>query len=296
MTNSKESRFQAKLIYFIVFVLFLKFVYLIITSIVYRDFPSFLGGLVILALVFFILSYFINSLFNGIIPSGSGVGGSSTVGDRQFQTLMERYEKLTNEFIEKKQYKKAAYIQLKLLRNSYRAASILKEGHLYNEAAHIYLKKCHRKQEAAECYEMARSYTKSIKLYKELEMNEKVGDIYAKIEDTKNAQAHYQMVVDAYSKNSQFVKGSLIYRKKMDNIPSANALLLQGWTENKDAVNCANNYFANFKDKASLEKAIIDFKNKNVHNGNEYNFLKTLMYEYNKDIVSKEDIQLMAYE
>ncbi|MGH1384152.1 hypothetical protein [Kordia sp.] len=296
MTSAAESKFHRKLIYFIIFVLFLKFIYLIITSIMYGDFPGFLGGLIILALVFFALSYLINSLFGGAFPSGSGMGGTSTVGDRQFDTLMQRYEKLTDEFIEKKQYKKAAYIQLRLLRNSYRAASILKEGHLYNEAAHIYLKKCHLKQDAAECYEMGRSYTKSIKLYKELEMNEKVGDIYAKIDDKKNAHAHYQMVVDDYSKNYQYVKGSLVYRKKMDNVPSANELLLKGWNENKDAVNCANNYFANFKDKASLEKALTDFKNKKVYGDNERNFLKTLTYEYNKDIAPKEDIQLMAYE
>ena len=296
MTNEAKSKFHAKLIYFIVFVLFLKFIYLIITSIIAGDFPSFLGGLFVLALVFFALSHLINSLFSGRPPRGSVMGGTSTIGDNQFNSLMQRYEKLTEEFIAKKQYKKAAYIQLKLLRNPYRAANILKDGYFYNEAAHIYLKKCYRKEDAAACYELARSYTKSIKLYEELEMNEKVGDIYTKIKDAKNAHHHYQIVVDDYVKNYQYVKASLMYRKKMDNIPSANELLLKGWTDNKDAVNCANNYFANFEDKASLENALHEFNQKRVEKANEQNFLKALTYEYNKDIAPKEDVQKMAYE
>jgi hypothetical protein len=82
----------------------------------------------------------------------------------------------------------------------------------------------------------------------------------------------------------------------MDNVQSANELLLRGWKNNKDAVNCANNYFANFKDKASLENALTNFKNKRVQSVNEHNFLKALTYEYNKEIAPKDDIQLMAYE
>ncbi|WP_298519449.1 hypothetical protein [uncultured Kordia sp.] len=297
MTNTQGSKFHAKLMYFMIFVLFLKFIYLIITSIVAGDFPSFLFGIIILGIVFFVLSYMINSLFGETLSNRDGAGGrTSTIGDNQFNSLMQRYEKLTDEFIEKKQYKKAAYIQLKLLRNPYRAANILKEGHLYNEAAHIYLKKCHRKEDAAECYELARSYTKSIKLYKELEMNEKVGDIYSKIKDTEKAHHHYQIVVDDYVKNYQYVKASLMFRKKMDNIPAANELLLQGWTDNKDAVNCANNYFANFKDKERLQQELNEFKENRVSKANERNFLKALTYEYNKDIAPKEDVQKMAYE
>ena len=82
----------------------------------------------------------------------------------------------------------------------------------------------------------------------------------------------------------------------MDNIPAANKLLLKGWDDYKDAVNCANNYFANFKNPENLQKALNDFKNKRVHVKNEENFLKTLTHEYNKDIAPKDEIQTMAYE
>lgn len=298
MTDSKESKFHAKLIYFIVIVLFLKLLYLVIDSLVAGNFPGFIMGLIILAVVFFVISRIINSLFGGAYSNYNGGygGGTSTVGSDQFQSLLQRYEKLTDEFIEKKQFKKAAYIQLKLLKNPYKAASILRQGHYYNEAAHIYLKKCHQKDLAAECYEEARSYTKAIKLYKELEMNEKVGDLYQKINDAKKAEEYYQMVVDDYVANNQFVKAALLYRKKMNKIEEANAVLLRGWEENRDAINCANNYFANFKDQSTLLKELIAFKQKRVQRNNEYQFLTVLTHEYSKTIAAKEEIQKMAYE
>lgn len=295
MSNQKESKFHAKLIYFIVFVLFFKLVYVIITSIIYGSLMDFIWAFIILVVVFFITSVLINSIFDSN-SQGSLGGGSSTVGESQFQTLMNRYEKLCDDFIEKKQYKKAAYIQLKLLRNPYRAANILKEGHLYNEAARVYLKRCDSKEDAAECYEMARSYTKSIKLYNELEMNEKVGDIYTKIKDTKKAQHHYQIVVDDYKLNYQYVKAALVYRKKMGDTNAANELLIKGWEDQKDPVNCANNFFANYNDQASLQRVLVNFKKEMVNNHNEHNFLKALKLEYNRDIAPKEDIQEMAYE
>jgi tetratricopeptide (TPR) repeat protein len=296
MTKVNESKFQAKLIYFIIFVLFLKLLYLIFVSAMYGNFAEFLLGFIILTVIFFVLSAIVNALFGNQYGDSNSVGGTSTVGDRQFQSLVQRYEKMTEEYIEKKQFKKAAYIQLKLLRNPYRAASILKQGYFYNEAGHIFLNKCRRKEEAAECFEMARSYTKAVRLYKELDMNEKVGDIYTKIKDTEKANFHYQIVVDNYTTNYRYVKAALLYRKKMNNPDAANEVLLQGWEENKDAVNCANNFFVSFKDKASLTKALHDFKEKKIHYDNEHNFLKVLALEHNKEIAPKEDIQEMAYE
>lgn len=296
MTNQRKSNFESKLFSFIFVVLVMKLIYLIVTSLIAGDFPSFLIELIVLALVLFAVLYLIRKLFGEEDKGRSRYGETSTIGDEQFNALLEHYEKLTNDFIEKKQYKKAAYIQLKLLQNPYRAAGILKDGHLYNEAALVYLKKCFHKENAAECYELARSYSKSIKLYTELNQHEKVGDLYKKINDTGKAQHHYQIVVDEYVERNQYVKASLLYRKKMNNIPAANKLLLKGWTENKDAVNCANNYLANFKDKAALQKEIHQFKAARTHEGNERQFLEVLTHEYKKDIAPKEEIQEMAYE
>jgi len=288
-----ESRFETKLIHFIIAILILKLLYVIFSTFMYGSFSDFLVAFIILVVLFFMLLGFIASMFN----SGSDTfgNGTSTIGDRQFESLMNRYEKLCADFIEKKQYKKAAYIQLKLLKNQYAAAAILKEGHLYNEAANVYLKRCKDKYQAAECYKMARSYAKSIKLYKELNLHEEVGDIYTKMNDTKNAHHQYQIVVDNYTENDQYVKAALIYRKKMHNVDAANKLLLTGWKENKDAVNCANNFFASIKDTSKLKQVLTGFYKTQVNTGNEHHFTKVLKLEYNKENAPKKEIQDMAY-
>ena len=91
----------------------------------------------------------------------------------------------------------------------------------------------------------AKQYKKAIDLYKEMEQKEKVRDLYKEINDLRNAHSYYQMVADDYVDNSQMVKASLVYRKKMEKIQDAQKVLLKGWEEDKDAFNCLNNYFAN---------------------------------------------------
>lgn len=291
----KESRFESKLLYFIIVVLLLKLMYIIFDVLLNGGFGDFLLALFIIIILFIGVGMFIGSMFK--TEDGYSSSGSSTsVGETQFQQLMDRYEKLCNDFIEKKQFKKAAYIQLKLLRNPYRAAYILDEANYHNDAALIYLKKCNDKQNAAESYEKARSYKKAIKLFKELEQHESVGDIYTKTKDTKNAHHHYQIVVDEYADNDQYVKASLIYRKKMNDKVAASKLLVKGWRENKDAVNCLNNHLVHFESKKALEEEINHFYKYEVNNGNDLNFLKVLKTEFKKGIAPKEDIQNIAYE
>ncbi len=293
----KESRFEGKLLFFIIVILMLKLLYVIFDTLLNGGFGQFLLTLLIIAILFIVAIMFIGSIFKSQGLGGyTGSGGSTAVGDEQFQKLMDRYEKLCDDFIEKKQFKKAAYIQLKLLRNPYRAAYILDEAHYHNDAALIYLKKCKDKQNAAESYEKARSYKKAIKLFKELGQHESVGDIYTKIKDTENAHRHYQIVVDEYAENDQYVKASLIYRKKMDDKASASKLLVKGWRENKDAVNCLNNHLVHFESEKALEKEINHFYKYEVTNTNNLNFLRVLKTEFKKEIAPKENIQNIAYE
>ena len=290
------SRFENKVFHFIIAILLLKLLYVIFDAFMNGSFWDFLVAIVIIIVLFLVSAMFLGSLFRANEHPESGSGGGTTIGDEQFQKLMDRYEKLCDDFIEKKQFKKAAYIQLKLLRNPYRAAYIFDEANLHNDAALVYLKKCNDKENAAESYEKARSYKKAIKLYKELDQHESVGDVYSKIKDTKNAHHHYQIVVDDYAENDQYVKASLIYRKKMHDKTAASKLLVKGWRENKDAVNCLNNHLVHFENKKALEKEINSFYKYEVHKANNLNFLKVLKTEFKKDIAPKENIQNIAYE
>jgi tetratricopeptide (TPR) repeat protein len=183
---------------------------------------------------------------------GNGVPLDSSIFDR----LKNMYEDIAEKHIQNNEYKKAAVVYMNLLKDYYRAAKTLENGEFYNEAAAVYLKKLNNKADAANCYVNAKQYDKAIILYKELQQKEKVGDLYKMIDDLENAFLFYQMVVDDYLMSYQMVKASLIYRNKMDMHQEAQKILLRGWEENHDPLNCLQNYFANIADVKVLGQEI----------------------------------------
>ncbi len=190
-------------------------------------------------------------------PARKNYGGSGSYIDTSlFDKLRSMYEDIARKHIEDGEYKKAAIVYMNLLKDNYRAASTLEQGGFYNEAAVVFLKKVQSKVDAANCYVKAKQYDKAITLYKELQQKEKVGDLYKEINDLENALVFYQMVVDDYIQSHQMVKASLIYRNKMESPEKAQKVLLQGWRENKEALNSLNTYFSNISEINTLEKEI----------------------------------------
>ncbi|UWX59120.1 soluble NSF attachment family protein [Chryseobacterium oranimense] len=227
----------------------------------HESFWSVVGTLAIFLVVAFIIMIVITALKdkeqNGKNSGRRGSGGGNFYLETSlFDRIRNKYEELAEKYIEEKDYKKAAKVYMNLLQDNFRGAKTLENGGFFNEAAAVYLKKLNNKSEAASCYEKAKQYKKAIDLYKEMQQKEKVGDLYKELNDIKNAQSYYQMVADDYTANSQMVKASLVYRKKMEQPEEAQKILLQGWNEDKDAFNCLNNYFANVFDLKKLEKEI----------------------------------------
>ena len=180
-----------------------------------------------------VISFLAGKEGNGSLFGNRGIGGRSFyVDDVLFDKIRNKYEELAEKYINEKNYRKAAKVYMNLLQDNYRGAKTLEDGELYNEAAVIYLSKLKNKSEAASCFEKGKQYKKAIDLYKELEQKEKVGDLYREVHDVANSNLYYQMVIDDYVKNNQVVKGSLIYRKKMDQPEAAQKILLQGWEAN----------------------------------------------------------------
>ncbi|WP_326982328.1 hypothetical protein VUJ46_19345 [Chryseobacterium sp. MYb264] len=225
----------------------------------------------------------------------SMAGGSSYVETSVFDRIHNMYEDQARKFIENNDYRSAAKVYINLLKDNYRGAKTLADGELYNEAAVIYLKKLNNKSDAADCYEKAKQYKKSIELYKELGQKEKVGDLYREINEVENANNYYQMVVDDYVKYSQMVKASLVYRKKMEKPEAAQRILLQGWEENKDTFNCLNNYFANIFDVKDLDVAIREVYKKTPSEKKSI-YLDAMKHEFKKDVRLQSTTRNIAYE
>ncbi|HLO53110.1 MAG TPA: hypothetical protein VK169_02420 [Saprospiraceae bacterium] len=230
--------------------------------------------------------------------SNSGVSGSGNVllQDDSMAKLQQQYYQVATNFIKEKNYEKAAFVYMKLLKNSQMAANTLEDGKLYPEAAALYLKYMNNKERAASCYEKGRMTSDAIGLYKELKMYEKVGDLYQSINNRKEANEHYSYVVENYKTTNQYVKASLLLRNKMEDKSSAQDILLAGWKEQKDSFNCINNYFVNIEDVQILSKEIDRIYRKETNVRNKPEFLKALIYEHKKDALLATQTKEMAYE
>jgi len=272
----------------------------ILAQLFHQSFWSVIGTLVIFIVIAFIILIVLMQLEkkekeNKASGKGRNGGGNLYLETSLFDKIRDRYEELAQKYIKEKDYKRAAKVYMNLLKDYYRGAKTLEDGGWYSEAAVIYLKKLKNKSEAANCYEKAKQYNKAIDLYIELGQKEKAGDLYRQINDTKNANICYQMVVDDYVNHNQMVKGSLIYRKKMEMPGEAQKILLKGWEEDRDAFNCLNNYFANISDLKKLDQQIRELYGKTPSDKKTI-YLEALKHEFKKDPELRSTTRNIAYE
>lgn len=227
--------------------------------------------------------------------SASGSGSAAFSGDA-YMKLQAEYQATARRLIAEKEYRKAAFVYMKLLKNPYEAATCLEQGELYQEAAIVYQKYCNNISKAAECYEKARMIQNAIDLYKEIGDNEKIGDLYALINNRKEALRYYKIVADNYISNHKYLKASFVYGKKMQDQASAQEILLQGWRKNLDAFNCLNNYLANIDNEKAVAAEIMSLYHNEVTPVNSQTFLRILTYEFEKAQEVKPLIKDLAHQ
>ncbi len=227
---------------------------------------------------------------------GGGFGGGVDLGD-DFYRIREQYMKTAEALIRNGDFREAAFVYLKLLKNYRLAAETLERGGLYTEAASIYLKHLDDKRMAANCYEKANNLMEAIDLYKELKMFEKAGDLYLQLDNKEAAFLHYEMVVENYLKNFQYLKAGLLVKDKLDDLPRGRDLFHQGWMENVDIYNCLNNYFNTFKEPEDFRLAMREIvKNENLNKNQNEVLVSTLRVEFSKREASViPEIRNIAY-
>lgn len=228
--------------------------------------------------------------------SGGGSGGGTVNLGNHYWELQKQYNATAEELIRQGDYQKAAFVYMKLLKNDFKAAETLEKGAYYREAASVYLKYCKNQKKAAECYEAGNMINDAIDIYKEMNEDEKVGDLYVSINKREDANRHYKKVADNYEGKDQYVKASLIYKNKMHDKAACAGILLSGWQHNKDAFNCLNNYFSNMDDLKMLGTEINRIHAKEVTPSNAATFLQVIRHEYQKENELSGGIRDIAYE
>jgi tetratricopeptide (TPR) repeat protein len=236
------------------------------------------------------------SWLSGMLGSSSIGGGGGIMPNDSFMSLHQQYSETARQLIEKGDYQKAAFIYMKLLKNPFLAAQTLENGKFYQEAATIYFKHANNKPKAAECYEKGNFYNSAIDLYKELNEDEKVGDLYLKTGKRKEANIYFEKVVDNYKASSQYLKASLIHKNKMNDLSGSQSVLLEGWRSNHDTFNCINNYFSNIKDLKILKTEINSIYANDVNEKNRLPFLEAIRHEFHKKNELSTDLKEIAYE
>lgn len=233
---------------------------------------------------------------NYSLYGNSGRGGSGSIISNRTNDLAAEYNRIAQDLVNKKEYKKAAFIYHKLLKNHYMAAETLEKGEMYPEAAALFLEYVKNKERAAMCYEKGRMTMNAIDLYKELNKHEKVGDLYIDLNKRKDADVYYEKTVDEYKVKNQYVKASLIYREKMLRPQAGQQMLIEGWRENQDAVNCMGLYFSNVENDDQRRHEYEQFYSHEVDENNRVRFLYVVKHEFQKHPNHAERLKTMAYE
>lgn len=226
--------------------------------------------------------------------SGGG-SGSIDLGDGYLQ-LQDQYRKTALALIKKKEYKKAAFVYLKLLKNHYQAARTLENGKLYLQAAAIYLKHGNNKIKAAECYEKGNMTYKAIELYEELENFSKVGDLYLSLNKRELANQYFKKTADKLISKNQYLNAAAVFQNKIEDLAGAQNILLDGWDNNYDNYNCLVKYYDNISDLKKLKNQYDYIYHQKLTDKNKITFLKVIQHEFKNKKNLKEHLKDIGYE
>jgi tetratricopeptide (TPR) repeat protein len=179
----------------------------------------------------------------GQIGGGRAVDGWNT--DRHYHDLRRSYIDAANRALDSGDFRRAAYIFAHLLGDFTSAANALEQGGFYREAATLYREHLNNLVGAANCLEKGGLYLEAIELYVQVGNDEKVGDLYKRIGQSKNATNFYEKAVEECVKKRKYVEMARLEKDKLADLPRAKATLLRGWldTNHESYELCLRQYF-----------------------------------------------------
>lgn len=231
-----------------------------------------------------------------------GGGGAADIWDvgHHYNDLRTKYIKAAQREIERKDFKKAAYIYAHLLGDYHSAANTLQQGQYYREAATLYKDHLKNIPAAAACLEKGGLYLESIELYKQLHQHEKVGDLYNTINLKKEAESFYEQTVDIKLQNNDYLDAGRVIKDKLNNADRAKQTLLNGWDNEGQSENCLKNYFGLIRETENedIEQKVQEVYRHRTPKQKKKKFLEVLkdVYKKKKDTQEEECYQHIAYE
>ncbi len=226
-----------------------------------------------------------------------GYGSGSGVMNSSYNQLSQKYRKMAADFQKKREYEKAAFVYLKLLKDPQSAAGALKEGKMYQEAAVIYEGKCNNQAEAANCYEKGKMYEKAIELYKRVGKMEYVGDLYQQLGKEEESQKAYEAAANDYLRQKKYLLAARVYREKIKDLDRGQTTLHTGWKKgDQKARHCLDQYLGNIPDLTDKKREIRKVLQEDVNDANSKVFLTVILKEYVKRNDLESFLREMSYE
>lgn len=186
---------------------------------------------------------------------GNGSGRSINLG-AEFYRLREQYEQTAKNLIAAGDYKKAAFVYLKLLKDAKRAAQTLENGKEYAEAASVYLKYLKDKRKAAECYEKGKMLLQATELYVEMKDYMKAAELYKQMGKYDSANGCYESAADRYKHQKDYFSAASIYHDYLNLPEQGQGCLWHGWQHLHAPTKCLTKYFENIIENEVLEREV----------------------------------------
>ena len=231
-----------------------------------------------------------------------GGGGAADIWDvgYHYNDLRTKYINAAQKEIERKNFKKAAYIYAHLLGDYYAAANALEKGEYFREAAALYKDHLKNISAAAQCLERGGLFLEAIELYKQLEQYEKIGDLYDTISRKTDAASYYEQTIGIKLQSSDYLDAGRVMKDKLKDTDRGRETFLNGWKNEKQAENCLKNYFdlARETGNDSIEQEVKKVYTNHTPNKKKKKFLEVLKHVYNRkaDIKALASYQEIAYE
>jgi tetratricopeptide (TPR) repeat protein len=292
-----KHTFENKVFQVVVILLLIKIFYVFYAA-MFLTSSEFLLSFVGTLFIGFFLLLFLRSFKNGFgsfWSNSSDYGSSVLLQSSVFDQIEQKYRTLAKEYIKQKEYKKASHIYMKLLKDNYEAAEVLYAGELYMEAATVNLKYLKDEKKAALCFEKAKAYKEALNLYLKLDDHEKVGDIYAQLNEFSKAKMAYHRKKDELIHDGLYLEASELYRTKLKSPTDAQNTLLEGWDKNCNAKECLILYFNKLANKEDLALEIQTIYETKIKESKSL-FLIVLKSQFGKDAIVNKKIRDISYQ
>jgi tetratricopeptide (TPR) repeat protein len=152
--------------------------------------------------------------------------------------LLARYRVLALREQRLGRFQRAAYIHAELLGDLSAAATVLKEGRFFAEAAALYRDHLHQPRAAAECFVAGGFFTEAIAIFEKERAFLELGDLHRWLENEPAAEIAFRKAVEVKVGALDFTAAAVLLEERLRAPDEALALLGNGWPDSPQAALC----------------------------------------------------------